>query len=459
MLMTPMTPKVMASPAAASSSTEPSDRPYTTSCASDHSRSVRSSSATAAAAAADTAAGWPAASDPSRLRASRSPRWRNTTTAARRSGSPALPLASTAAARACCMIRRMSGRVSTSIAWFSAGTAAASRDLNTSSAALRRLSGSGESRVSAPMAASAARRTALLSRTGFSPGGVSVTDCPVRASTSLPSAPLMNSPWSGENASELACNAAITSAARGLPEATSPSMPRRMSSKFWVASGANGSFSAPAAGGPSSSRARAIAPAHAPITSPRRTGKVPRGWAAAQVATSADFAHGSWFWTHFSGGLNYQVRRLTLVDCPTIRDPVMHRLMYALLRICVMQCHCTSQVVHHLFPGICHTYYPAIAPIVLATCQEFKIPYKIYPTVRFLLRLMLLTHKVCLHVSPLQWALLTRLCGVAAVLECCWCTFRTPQGHGQQRPLHSFLGNNRLNKCGTGSLDHHYCPA
>ena len=37
------------------------------------------------------------------------------------------------------------------------------------------------------------------------------------------------------------------------------------------------------------------------------TGKVARGWAAAQVATSADFAHGSWFWTHISGGLNYQV--------------------------------------------------------------------------------------------------------------------------------------------------------
>ena len=38
-----------------------------------------------------------------------------------------------------------------------------------------------------------------------------------------------------------------------------------------------------------------------------RYGHVKCGWAAAQVATSADFAHGSWFWTHFSGGLNYQV--------------------------------------------------------------------------------------------------------------------------------------------------------
>jgi len=73
------------------------------------------------------------------------------------------------------------------------------------------------------------------------------------------------------------------------------------------------------------------------------SGHVARGWGAAQVATSADFAHGSWFWTHVSGGLNYQV-------------------------------------VHHLFPGICHTHYPAIAPIVLDTCAEFKIPYKVYPT-------------------------------------------------------------------------------
>ena len=36
-------------------------------------------------------------------------------------------------------------------------------------------------------------------------------------------------------------------------------------------------------------------------------GKVERGWAAGQVATTADFSHGSWLWTQFSGGLNYQV--------------------------------------------------------------------------------------------------------------------------------------------------------
>lgn len=39
------------------------------------------------------------------------------------------------------------------------------------------------------------------------------------------------------------------------------------------------------------------------------------------------------------------------------------------------------QVVHHLFPAISHTHYPAIAPIVMRTCQEYNIPYKVYPTV------------------------------------------------------------------------------
>lgn len=73
------------------------------------------------------------------------------------------------------------------------------------------------------------------------------------------------------------------------------------------------------------------------------SGRVARGWAELQAATSADFSHGSFFWTHMSGGLNYQV-------------------------------------VHHLFPGICHVHYPKIAPIVLDTCKEFNVPYCVYPT-------------------------------------------------------------------------------
>ena len=53
-----------------------------------------------------------------------------------------------------------------------------------------------------------------------------------------------------------------------------------------------------------------------------KNGRVDLGWAAGQVATTADFSHGSWFWTHFSGGLNYQVcplpGMLTFGDDPHI---------------------------------------------------------------------------------------------------------------------------------------------
>ena len=48
----------------------------------------------------------------------------------------------------------------------------------------------------------------------------------------------------------------------------------------------------------------------------------------------------------------------------------------------LMECTCCHhQVVHHLFPGICHVHYPKIAPIVLQTCKEFNVPYVVYPTV------------------------------------------------------------------------------
>ena len=67
------------------------------------------------------------------------------------------------------------------------------------------------------------------------------------------------------------------------------------------------------------------------------------GWGEGQVLTSADFCHGSFFWTHISGGLNYQI-------------------------------------VHHLFPGVCHCHYPMIAPIIKKTCEEFGIRYTHYNT-------------------------------------------------------------------------------
>ena len=70
---------------------------------------------------------------------------------------------------------------------------------------------------------------------------------------------------------------------------------------------------------------------------------VEKSWAVTQVETTADFSHKSFFWTHFSGGLNYQV-------------------------------------VHHLFPGYCHCHYPLMAPIILETCKEFGVKYQVYQT-------------------------------------------------------------------------------
>ena len=63
-------------------------------------------------------------------------------------------VASTAAARACCITPRIPSSFSAAIARVKAGKAAASRDFNTASAALRRTTGSGLNSVSPPLAAS-----------------------------------------------------------------------------------------------------------------------------------------------------------------------------------------------------------------------------------------------------------------------------------------------------------------
>lgn len=66
-------------------------------------------------------------------------------------------------------------------------------------------------------------------------------------------------------------------------------------------------------------------------------------WAAVQCQTSVNWAAGSWFWNHFSGGLSHQIE-------------------------------------HHLFPSICHTNYVHIQPVVEATCKEFGVPYRSEPS-------------------------------------------------------------------------------
>lgn len=68
-------------------------------------------------------------------------------------------------------------------------------------------------------------------------------------------------------------------------------------------------------------------------------------WAISQVKTTVDFAPNNIFLNWYLGGLNYQV-------------------------------------IHHLFPHICHIHYPKIAPIVAEVCAEFDMQYNVYPTLR-----------------------------------------------------------------------------
>jgi len=71
---------------------------------------------------------------------------------------------------------------------------------------------------------------------------------------------------------------------------------------------------------------------------PGEEGTIENTWAIHQLSTTVNFSRKSRFLTWYLGGLNFQVE-------------------------------------HHLFPGICHIHYPAIAPIVKQTAEEFGIPY------------------------------------------------------------------------------------
>ncbi|GBG31622.1 Acyl-lipid 7-3-desaturase [Hondaea fermentalgiana] len=62
-------------------------------------------------------------------------------------------------------------------------------------------------------------------------------------------------------------------------------------------------------------------------------------WAAVQCQTSVNWSVGSWFWNHFSGGLNHQIE-------------------------------------HHLFPGLSHQTYYHIQDVVESTCAEYGVPYQ-----------------------------------------------------------------------------------
>ncbi|MGE5625385.1 MAG: fatty acid desaturase family protein [Bacillota bacterium] len=71
--------------------------------------------------------------------------------------------------------------------------------------------------------------------------------------------------------------------------------------------------------------------------------RIAASWAVHQAATTVDFARGDRLVSWLVGGLNFQIE-------------------------------------HHLFPTLCHVNYPAIAPIVEATCREYGVPYAANPT-------------------------------------------------------------------------------
>lgn len=79
------------------------------------------------------------------------------------------------------------------------------------------------------------------------------------------------------------------------------------------------------------------------LTPAPETGNIDDEWAICQVRTTADFAPNNKFLTWYLGGLNFQV-------------------------------------IHHLFPQICHIHYPKLAPIFQEVCQEYGVNYIVYPT-------------------------------------------------------------------------------
>ncbi len=72
-------------------------------------------------------------------------------------------------------------------------------------------------------------------------------------------------------------------------------------------------------------------------------------WAVHQLRTTADFAPDNVLAAWYFGGLNFQVE-------------------------------------HHLFPGVSHRHYPALARIVAEAARDHGLPYNVYPSWRAALR-------------------------------------------------------------------------
>lgn len=82
---------------------------------------------------------------------------------------------------------------------------------------------------------------------------------------------------------------------------------------------------------------------------PDEDSRMSQDWAVHQLRTTVDFARKNRPLTWFLGGLNFQIE-------------------------------------HHLFPRVCHVHFPALSRIVEATCADFGVPYRAYPTARRAIR-------------------------------------------------------------------------
>jgi linoleoyl-CoA desaturase len=79
------------------------------------------------------------------------------------------------------------------------------------------------------------------------------------------------------------------------------------------------------------------------------TCRMETSWAVHQVETTVNFARSNRALSWYAGGLNFQIE-------------------------------------HHLFPQVCHVHYPALAPLVEQTCQEFGLRYAAHGTYRSALK-------------------------------------------------------------------------
>ena len=161
-----MTPKVIARPIAARSRTEDAESPYQRFCATRHMASRVWIEARAVSAAVLTAGSVACRARSSmRLCASSLPRSFKVAIAESRSCGEALALVAKIEARASLNAVATLGSLSFASCASTAGSALASRVLNTSRAAASRFSGSELASVSDPIAPSMATRSALLTRT------------------------------------------------------------------------------------------------------------------------------------------------------------------------------------------------------------------------------------------------------------------------------------------------------